>query len=273
MPTTPAENIVRRQKRTWQRVKSGLRKKSLPGQGVRFLTLTSSVDAPKGAAALSTSWRTLKERLRRRGLLSGYIKVMEVSAGGMRHLHVVIRGKYVHQRIWSVLWWDIHRSPIVDIRRWKGNKEGQASYLSKYLTKTSDGYVSWGWGWLWAGFGQDWKNIKRYYLNRGYGISLAILAWNKLIDDLPPLRAGPHPAFLVSGPPNACGACYICRGSIALAITQGQDSSWRKGVGSRCVDSKATFRVQEWGVDTPPDLALQLRWLPHVLSKGSPTVA
>ena len=182
MPTTPEEALRKRQKRTWQRVKSGLQKPLVNGQRIRFLTLTESLDALGMGLDICTSFRKLKERLRRRKLLGGYIKVVERGAKtGMRHLHVVWRGSYQSQLILSMLWWEIHHSPVVDIRAWSGKKSKAANYLSKYLTKANDGNVSWSWGWLWPGFAQDWRNLKKSMLARGQDMASVIGVWERVI--------------------------------------------------------------------------------------------
>lgn len=132
------------------------------GGQLRFLTLTSSAEAPKD---IQRSWRALYMRLKRRSLIEGYIKVPEFSKEGRLHLHILFRGKYIHQLLISKWWEEIHRSRIVDIRfvELHRGKHRVASYMAKYMAKESAGRYSWSWGWVWRGFCRHWTVYKRWW--------------------------------------------------------------------------------------------------------------
>jgi len=104
-------------------------------------------------------------RLKRRGLLQGYIKVPELSKNGKQHLHVLFRGSYIEQAMISAWWQELHQAKIVDIRRVKSsrNKKQLASYMAKYMSKENIYRYSWSWGWVWRGFVKDWGKLKRLW--------------------------------------------------------------------------------------------------------------
>lgn len=115
-------------------------------------------------------------RLKRRGLLEGYIKVPELSKSGKQHLHVLFRGSYIEQALISRWWQELHHAKIVDIRKVKvaGNRKRIASYMAKYMSKENIYRYSWNWPWVWRGFVGDWKKLKRLwrYLN-DHGMNIA----------------------------------------------------------------------------------------------------
>jgi len=143
-------------RRCYHRVISGLEK----GGQFRFLTLTSSNQSPD---TCQRSWRALYMRLKRRGLVSAYIKVPELSKNGKQHLHVIFRGEYIAQAMISEMWQDIHQAKIVDIRRINRSRTRAqlANYMAKYLAKENFFRYSWSWSWVWRGFVKDWEKIKR----------------------------------------------------------------------------------------------------------------
>ncbi len=132
------------------------------GGDIRFLTLTASPDSPED---IQRSWRALYMRMKRRGLITGYIKVTEHTQAGRLHLHVLFRGSYVAQVRLSGWWNDIHKAPVVDVRsfRPRGGKRRTANYMAKYLSKETAGRYSWSWGWVWRGFCRDWTLYKKYW--------------------------------------------------------------------------------------------------------------
>lgn len=156
MATNPG--LSKKARRCFHRVISGLER----GGQIRFLTLTSSPDAP---VDIQASWRKLYMRLSRRGLIDGYIKCSEYTVDGKVHLHVLFRGGYISQRLLSYWWKEIHRSPVVDIRlvRPRGSRSRVASYMSKYMVKELAGRYSWSWGWVWRGFARHWSIYKRWW--------------------------------------------------------------------------------------------------------------
>jgi hypothetical protein len=102
-------------------------------------------------------------RLKRRGLIHGYIKVPEQSKNGKQHLHIIFRGSYIEQAWISAMWQEIHKAKVVDIRRVnKGRTKAQlAGYMAKYMSKENAFRYSWSWDWVWRGFVKDWQKLKK----------------------------------------------------------------------------------------------------------------
>lgn len=147
----------RKKKRCYHRVISGLQRQGL----VRFVTLTSSDTAP---ADIQHSFRKLMWRLRRRGLVRDYIKVIEVKQDGREHIHMAYRGKYIDQKWLSELWMLLHNSSVVDIRQLKSgqrDKKRAANYLAKYMAKEMCRRYSWSKFWVYPGFIRVWCVAKR----------------------------------------------------------------------------------------------------------------
>lgn len=106
------------------------------GLRIRFFTLTDDSAAALDSKALASAWQRFSNRLRRRGKLGPYAKVIEVQERGALHLHVLMAGGedgYILQRELSELAVASGFGPIADIRELKGD-EGVAS-IAAYLTK------------------------------------------------------------------------------------------------------------------------------------------
>lgn len=145
-------------RRCYHRVISGIER----GGQLRFLTLTASNESPDFA---QRSFRALYMRLKRRGLIKGYIKVPELSKNGKQHLHVLFRGSYIEQALISHWWQELHHAKIVDIRAVARGQHRKhlASYMAKYMSKANIYRYSWNWDWVWRGFVKDWTWLKRAY--------------------------------------------------------------------------------------------------------------
>ncbi len=167
----------RKRRRTFQRVISGLKR----GGEFKFITLTTSEESWQAGKDIQESWRALKERLGRRGLISGYVKVKEFTKRGYPHLHIIVRGRWIPQMWLSQVWADIHLSPVVDVRRVQA-KDGAAGYLSKYLGKDTRAKCSWGWTWVWPGFVRDWKRLQVELRYLGGGMVGMIRVWDAILE-------------------------------------------------------------------------------------------
>lgn len=168
-PWTPTP----KSRRCYHRVISGIER----GGRLRFLTLTSSKDSPD---TCQKSFRALYMRLKRRGLIKGYIKVPELSKNGKQHLHVLFRGSYIEQALISRWWQEIHQAKIVDIRavRRDTNPRKLASDMASYMAKPNLYRYSWNWDWVWRGFVKDWQKLKkliRFYYGEISGIAVQVL--------------------------------------------------------------------------------------------------
>jgi hypothetical protein len=158
---TSARNNARRKARCFHRVISGFER----GGQLRLLTLTSS---PASPTDIQASLRKLIMRLRRRGLLKDYLRVIEVTESGLNHVHMIFRGSYIEQREVSRLWNSIHAAPVVDIRSVKGafgSKRKVASYLAKYMVKGFHRRYSWSRSWVYPGFVAVWLSALRLFRN------------------------------------------------------------------------------------------------------------
>ncbi len=104
----------------------------------RFLTLTCDDGDPATAwVHLTARFQRLRQRVQRRyGVRVEYAAFVEITKRGMPHLHVVFRGPYVKQRVWSQLAVGAGFGPVVDIRAVRGGE------LGGYVTKTLGGYVT-----------------------------------------------------------------------------------------------------------------------------------
>lgn len=105
-------------------------------------------------------------RLKRRGVLADYIRVIELTEAGAEHIHMIYRGDYVDQQLLSHLWNDIHQSPIVDIRKIWGKRSRYkrvAGYLAKEMSKQGFRRYSWSWGWVYRGFAMTWRKAKQFH--------------------------------------------------------------------------------------------------------------
>lgn len=182
-------------RRCYHRVISGIER----GGDLRFLTLTSSKDSPD---TCQRSFRALYMRLKRRGLIQGYIKVPEASRNGKQHLHVLFRGSYIEQALLSHWWQEIHHAKIIDIRKVGRNvdKKKLASDMASYMAKDNWYRYSWSWGWVWRGFCRDWARLKKLwrYLNESgeyYGFQKLLIWWRFWLKDLwtPPFYLIPEP--------------------------------------------------------------------------------
>lgn len=153
---TPNWHPSQKSRRCYHRVISGIER----GGDLRFITLTSSKDSPD---TCQNSFRALYGRLKRRGLIQGYIKVPEPSKNGKQHVHVLMRGKFILQSELSTMWQEIHHAKIVDIRKvWSNvDKRKLASDMASYMSKENMYRYSWSWGWVWRGFCNDWMKLKR----------------------------------------------------------------------------------------------------------------
>lgn len=152
---------TKRNRRCFHRVMSGLQR----GGRIRFLTLTS---APQ-SGDIHRHFKALVMRLKRRGLLTGYIQVPAYTKSGLVHKHILFRGSYLEQAMIAKWWSDLHGAKVVDIRAVRGNKRLIAGYMASYMSNQSAGHYSWDWGWVWRGFVRDWQRLKHSWLCARHG--------------------------------------------------------------------------------------------------------
>lgn len=110
------------------------------GNPNRFLTLTRRRDLkekPAAAAkALAANWSRIRRSLMTRYRIKSleFIAIFEKHKSGWPHLHIMIRGPYLDQRVISKLAIKFLKSPIVHIRSIDATRKA-ARYIAKYLSK------------------------------------------------------------------------------------------------------------------------------------------
>jgi len=166
----------KRRARGYQRAMSGLR-----SGGIQMWTLTTSVEAELAGKCIQASFRALVMRLRRRGLIRGYMRVKEFTQAGRPHLHVLFRTNYIEWWWLRSAWTDIHLSPVVRYDKVRG-QNGMARYLAKYLGKDPGSSYSWSWDWVWKGFVADWKALCREAWQHGEGVGFVVEVWSGILD-------------------------------------------------------------------------------------------
>lgn len=173
--TEDERNQRRARARCFHRTVSGVVRHGLTH--LRFITLTSTPQSPD----IAISWRRLKGRLQRLGILLHYIKVLEFTQSGLPHLHVLYVGSYVDQEWLSKLWNKLHGAPVVYVQKAYRGKRGVAGYLCKYMAK--GGRYSWSWGWVFPGFAGVWTWARRLVLGRypEDGVSRLIPLWEGFV--------------------------------------------------------------------------------------------
>ena len=183
-PLVVSERARRRRGRSYHRAVSGLR---LRGE-YRLLTLTTSPAAEVAGKQIVASWRALVQRMRRRGMLQEYFKVIEYTKKGLPHIHMVFRGNYVAREWVSLVWAELHLSPVIDIRAVRRARDGSynrvAGYLAKYLGKDLGSRYSCSWGWVWRGFAKDWHELCSWGWRIGCPMESLVEMWGELVDML-----------------------------------------------------------------------------------------
>lgn len=161
-----------RQKRFYSRAMSGMRVQGT----VRLVTLTSSPDSP---STIHSSFRILKERIRRRGGFE-YLAVRELTKSGLQHLHILYRGKDLDGWWLSRSWKAIHNAEVIFIRR-VSHQKGVASYLAKYLAKDMNGRYYSSWRWIYRGWRMVYKFLwsDRRCSNKKASFFLRLACWDE----------------------------------------------------------------------------------------------
>lgn len=166
-----------KQKRSLQRLLSGLTRARSRGDRMRFMTLTTAVGG--SFERLRRDFQTLRKRIEHEfRFLAQYWSVRTDEGNGV--LHIVFKGGFIPHAWLSKAWESIHGAKIVDIREIKGSSKRVASYLiSNYLCKQSFERMSWSWNWVFRGFCGLWHTRFSAWYRRD---SVACLkAWNDLI--------------------------------------------------------------------------------------------
>lgn len=109
----------------------------------RLITLTIRADSKRSPQDqlddLHHAWRDVWKRIVRLAPSRphGYVRIVEVTAQGTPHLHILATCPYVRQSTLSLWMRQLIGSPIVDIRRINNTRKA-AAYVAKYLTKQTE---------------------------------------------------------------------------------------------------------------------------------------
>lgn len=120
--------------------KRALKADARAGHPNSFLTLTVNpayfVSPAHRAQELVAAWRKLRRRIIAKHKLKKlpFLCVVERTAKGEPHLHVLLRAPFIPQAWISAQMQELMGAPIVDIRR-VDNEGRAAAYISKYLAK------------------------------------------------------------------------------------------------------------------------------------------
>jgi len=175
----------RKRERAFHRFLSGIKRCRYLDREVYFLTLTSSKE--RGYEYLKRDSIVLIKRCREFFGQFDYCMIKTHEGSGVIHMLFhsggcqSLRLDVLHS-FFSVNWNEIHKAPIVWIRKTYGDKR-LAGYLTQYLaSQEGETRMSWSWGWVHRGFVQDWKEVKR--LNPG-DIKKAIQVWDWYLENDP----------------------------------------------------------------------------------------
>lgn len=104
----------------------------------RFITLTIDTkqwETPRAAYdGTRRQISRLVQEIRRRGRSFEYFRILETTAQGWPHYHLLQKGDFIRQQDLSRAWRKHAKAPVVDIRR-VDNPDRAVSYVCKYLFK------------------------------------------------------------------------------------------------------------------------------------------
>jgi len=169
-----------KQKRTYQRLLSGIKRAQNGGHRLRVLTLTSPAGAdtsPWGGRRLSKRWQVLRKRIQKRYGKIEYFRLRTSEGFGV--LHIVYRGPYIPHSFLKRNWTEINGAPIVFIQALYGKSKRMAGYLASHYLAGHNSFMrqSWSWGWVFRGFVKVWYRLRAESPN----LYSAIAQWNILL--------------------------------------------------------------------------------------------
>lgn len=169
-----------KQKRSYQRCLSGIKRAQNAGSRIRLITLTSALGAdtsPWGGRILSKRWQVLRKRIQKQYGRLEYFRIRTSEGNGV--LHIVYKGPYIPHAFIKRNWKDIHGASIVFIQALKGKSTRISGYLASHYMGSHTGFTrqSWSWGWCFRGFVKVWYKVRA----RASDLSSAIVEWNVLL--------------------------------------------------------------------------------------------
>lgn len=165
-----------KERRTYQRLLSGLHRSRSLGERVRIITLTSPPwhsRTPAGGRQLAKNWQLLRRRIARRYGKLEYFRLRTDEGFGV--LHIVYRGPYIPHRFLKRSWTEIHGAEIVYIQALRGKSRRIAGYLVGHYLAGHHSFMrqSWSWGWVFRGFVRSWRRT----LDGSNSLADAIVKW------------------------------------------------------------------------------------------------
>jgi len=162
-----------KQRRTFQRILSGLKRAAYERKRVRIITLTSPASHPRtiaGGKILAVRFQVLRKRiLRKWGCEFEYLRLRTSEGFGV--LHIIYKGAFIPHSWLKKQWYDIHRAEIVFIQALHGRKRLARYLVSNYVAgHHSFMRQSWSWRWVFRGFVGVWYRIRRNSLGIKYAI-------------------------------------------------------------------------------------------------------
>jgi len=169
-----------KQKRTYQRLLSGIKRAQNASKRLRVVTLTSAPNAdtsPWGGKRLSKDWQVLRKRIQKQYGRLEYFRLRTSEGFGV--LHIVYRGPYIPHSFLKRNWEDIHGAKIVFIQALYGKSKRIAGYLASHYLAGHRRFMrqSWSWGWVFRGFVKVWYRIR----SQSPDLYTAVNAWSILL--------------------------------------------------------------------------------------------
>lgn len=169
-----------KQKRTYQRLLSGIRRSQNGGHKLRILTLTSppgSDQSPWGGRILARRWQVLRKRIQKRYGRLEYFRLRTSEGNGV--LHIVYRGPFIPHAFLKRNWYEVHGAQIVFIQALYGKSKRIAGYLASHYLAGHRSFMrqSWSWGWCFRGFVKVWYRLR----SRSPDLYTALRSWEILL--------------------------------------------------------------------------------------------
>lgn len=176
-----------KQKRSYQRVLSGIKRAQNMGAVVRLITLTSPADAdtsPWGGRRLSKRWQVLRKRIQKQYGKLEYFRLRTNEGNGV--MHIVYRGPFIPHTFLKRNWTEINGAPIVFIQALYGKSKRISGYLASHYLAGHRRFMrqSWSWGWCFRGFVKVWYRVR----SGASDLQSALIQWNILLRVRDPAR-------------------------------------------------------------------------------------
>lgn len=190
LPSAPhgRRSWTKKQRRTYQRLLSGIIRANNERRRLRVITLTSSPEKRSKQHEMGKAWQVLRKRICRYfGVSLDYFRLRTSEGNGV--LHIVYKGCFIPQTWLKNAWNEIWESPIVFIQALHGEKRLAKYLISHYMARHDDRdepgsprgtlFVrqSWSWGWVCRGFVHLWRRV----LKSSVDMQTAICTWNVLL--------------------------------------------------------------------------------------------